>query len=124
MNEVRNLKYVCAVCGSPTDGKRVTPGSLGLELLLWLFFLLPGIIYSAWRLASRRESCGVCGASEIVPVETPRGQMLAAQFGHHGHVVVPTREGGVVAEKVVGVVILAIGLVVLLVLVLVLRFAR
>jgi len=35
----------------------VTKGHFALEFVLWLCFLVPGIIYSIWRLTTRRETC-------------------------------------------------------------------
>ena len=53
-----------------TEGRPVskTPGSVGVEIVLWLFFCLPGLIYSIWRLASRYDGCASCGSRELVPV--------------------------------------------------------
>lgn len=50
-----------------------------MEVLLWLLFLLPGLVYSLWRLMARRDVCGLCGAAELLPVESPRGRELAAR---------------------------------------------
>jgi hypothetical protein len=71
---------VCASCGSLTKGKTVAPGSFGLELLLWLFLLLPGILYSAWRLTAKYRGCEFCGGRELVPAATPRGRQLLEQY--------------------------------------------
>ena len=43
---------VCTVCGSVGFPKKVTPGSFLVELGLWIFFILPGVIYSVWRLSA------------------------------------------------------------------------
>ena len=47
-----------------------------MELLLWLFFLIPGLIYSIWRIASRYAGCPVCKAKNCIPIETPAGQSI------------------------------------------------
>jgi len=42
----------CMTCG--VDGPPVsrTRGSMGIEILLWLCFIVPGLIYSLWHLPS------------------------------------------------------------------------
>ena len=52
----------------------MTPGTIGMELLMWLFFLLPGVIYSIWRIAARYQGCPACGAKNGIPIETPAAQ--------------------------------------------------
>jgi hypothetical protein len=49
-----------------------------MEVLLWLCLLLPGILYSLWRITSRYKGCPVCGARNPIPLETPAGKALAA----------------------------------------------
>lgn len=71
-------KYVCVDCGSCTDGRQVTPGSFLIEVGLWLFGILPGLIYSLWRLTNRHVGCTACGGRQLVPSDTPRGRQLAA----------------------------------------------
>jgi hypothetical protein len=69
-------KFVCMNCGSVGPLKTQTKGSLGLEILLWIFFLIPGIIYSIWRHSSTKEVCKACGSMNLVPVDSPKGQEL------------------------------------------------
>lgn len=61
----------CMTCG--VDGPPVsrTRGSMGIEILLWLCFIVPGLIYSLWRLTTRHQACASCGATNLVPVSTP-----------------------------------------------------
>ena len=72
---------ICPRCGSHGPEKVVTPGSFLIELALWLFFLLPGLIYSIWRLTARKKVCSSCGADGLIPVDTPRGQQLLRELG-------------------------------------------
>lgn len=41
-------------------------GSSGVELLLWLFFLLPGLIYSVWRSSTRDYFCPQCKWGHVI----------------------------------------------------------
>ncbi len=69
-------KMVCATCGSFANTKSKTSGSLLVEIVLWLCFIIPGLIYSAWRLSSRKGVCSVCGGSNMVPIDSPVGMKI------------------------------------------------
>jgi len=58
-----------------------TPGSIGVEILLWLFFGI-GILYSVWRLSGRKIVCPTCLSPDIVHALTPRGRELLERY--HG----------------------------------------
>ncbi|HEU5070434.1 MAG TPA: DUF4339 domain-containing protein [Verrucomicrobiae bacterium] len=70
---------ICQECGTIGHTTTRTKGSLGLEILLWLFFFVPGLFYSIWRRSSQEEVCDRC-AGKMIPVDTPRGQMLMQQY--------------------------------------------
>jgi hypothetical protein len=71
--------FYCTACGSVGWGKRVTPGSFGIEAVLWLLLIVPGLIYSVWRLASRHNACAVCGSKAIIPSDSPIARAVLAQ---------------------------------------------
>lgn len=73
-------KVICENCGSVGRTVRHVPGSLFMEILLWLCFLLPGMIYTVWRSAKAGQVCKQCGSNKILPINTPRGRMLAEQY--------------------------------------------
>jgi hypothetical protein len=68
--------YICARCGVQGSLKSETRGSFLIEVVLWLMFIIPGLIYSLWRLSTRRKVCGSCGSHELVPLNSPRGKQL------------------------------------------------
>lgn len=72
---------ICATCGSRGTPRTRTRGSTWLELALWLCFIVPGLIYSIWRLTTRQPVCPECGSAGMISVNTPRGKQLAAQYG-------------------------------------------
>ena len=74
-------KIICGACGTQDKSKTHTKGSLGMEILLWIMFIVPGILYSIWRLTTRKKVCSVCGADSLIPADTPRGKQLAKEFG-------------------------------------------
>lgn len=65
---------VCTECGHIGGTKTVTKGRFALEVILWLCFLVPGLIYSIWRLTTRHEACPVCGNSRLLPRSSPMAQ--------------------------------------------------
>lgn len=61
----------CTSCGSEGQGRTKTRGALLIEVILWLCFLVPGLIYSIWRLSSKHKVCSSCGAATLVPLSSP-----------------------------------------------------
>jgi len=64
----------CANCGTVGEAKTITKGSFLMELLLWIAFLVPGLIYSIWRISSRYRGCGACGSASVMPVDSPKAR--------------------------------------------------
>ena len=59
-------KIKCPNCQYEGKGKVITKGSLLLEIILWLFFLVPGLIYSVWRLSTRYLGCPRCEFKHVI----------------------------------------------------------
>jgi hypothetical protein len=59
-------KVHCHICGKDGKGKKVLAGSAGVELLMWIFFLLPGVLYSLWRHSAKSYQCPHCQAVQGV----------------------------------------------------------
>lgn len=72
------MEKICSTCGHCGSGD--TAGSFWIELLLWLCFGLPGLIYTIWRLTTRGRSCAKCDSATLIPADTPRGRELLAQY--------------------------------------------
>lgn len=73
-------KTICPNCGDQGKPKLHTKGHIVLEVILWCCLIVPGLIYSTWRHASRSYVCRQCGTMELVPVTTPRGKKLVEEF--------------------------------------------
>lgn len=69
-------RMICPACGTRSNPVSITRGSIGIEIVLWLLFLVPGILYSLWRLSTRLPGCPACRHTGMIPVDTPRGQQL------------------------------------------------
>ena len=76
LRPAKGKPMVCVTCGHYGPSVQITKGSLGLEIFLWLLFLFPGLIYSIWRLASRKHGCASCGETRLVPPNSPVGRRL------------------------------------------------
>ncbi len=83
--------WVCMACGKLGRPKRRVPGSLAVEIALWLagllvcativwialggLILIAAFIYSVWRLgATRKRECRSCGSNQIVRGNSPKGR--------------------------------------------------
>lgn len=70
-------RYVCGSCGTLVHKpKSFTPGHFLLELVLWCCFLLPGFIYSIWRVCRRHKVCPACYSNHLLPEQSPVAQDL------------------------------------------------
>lgn len=70
-------EMICSRCGARGQPKNRVKGSFLIEVVLWLCFLVPGLIYSIWRLTSKAKVCPTCGAEAMIPLNSPMGQKLA-----------------------------------------------
>jgi len=61
----------CTTCGHEGGTETKARGNLAIEVILWLLFIVPGLIYSIWRVSSRHPVCASCGAATLVPPDSP-----------------------------------------------------
>jgi len=60
-------KVTCPLCHyEGAETKTYTKGSTLVELALWCCFLVPGLIYSMWRLGSRYKGCPKCKFENVI----------------------------------------------------------
>lgn len=74
-------QLICIRCNSIGASTTKTKGSFFIELLLWLCFIIPGIIYSIWRLTTKYKACRFCGSADLVPEDSPRGKFMVSEVG-------------------------------------------
>lgn len=67
---------VCSACGHVGKPIRITPGSFGIEVVLWLFICVPGLIYSIWRHGGVYDACSRCQNRALIPSGSPVGTAL------------------------------------------------
>lgn len=71
--------WYCTSCGTVGNPKKVTKGSFLVEVFLYLLMILPGIIYSLWRLTSKYQACPQCKAPNMIPLSSPIAQAALKQ---------------------------------------------
>jgi len=69
----RSARY-CVTCGTVGKPKTHTRGAFLIEILLWFCFLLPGMLYTLWRLTTRAQVCRACGATTLLPLDSPKAR--------------------------------------------------
>ena len=79
-------QWICTRCGSVFDKpKKYMAGSFVVELVLWLLMIVPGLIYSVWRLTTKAKACPACESREIIPLDTPEGRRIQGRERRSGH---------------------------------------
>jgi len=72
-------KMFCKNCGNIGKPRKVTRGSIFIEIILWICFIVPGIIYSIWRLTTRTTVCPHCSTPGMIPIDSPMAQKILSQ---------------------------------------------
>ncbi len=76
---MREGLVICENCFYLGHPKTIVKGSTGVELLLWISFIVPGIIYSTWRRNTRYEVCPKCESPSMVLAGSPSGKNLLTE---------------------------------------------
>ncbi|MFA6204416.1 MAG: hypothetical protein WC710_14655 [Gallionella sp.] len=71
---------ICTHCGTRGSPKRITRGNLATEIILWICFIIPGLIYSIWRLTTKQDVCPSCEQPGMININTPKGRLLMEKF--------------------------------------------
>lgn len=72
-------QYLCTACGHVGETETIYKGHILIEVVLWLCFLVPGLIYSIWRRTSTYEACPSCGNANMLPAHAPMAQKFIAE---------------------------------------------
>lgn len=63
-------KVHCLECDHDGDSVKITKGHILIEIVLWLCFMIPGLIYTIWRNTSGKTFiCEDCKSERLVPLE-------------------------------------------------------
>lgn len=72
-------KLFCPSCGHTGKPKVMTKGSILIEIILWICFIVPGLIYTLWRQTSGKyTACPKCGNTSMIPPDSPMAQKMLA----------------------------------------------
>lgn len=72
---------LCTQCLNQVQPKKVVRGYFVIEIILYLAMILPGIIYTLWRLMGGREkTCPKCGGHGFVPVDSPAASAILSRM--------------------------------------------
>lgn len=74
------MKHICSNCGTIGKPKTIVKGTFLIEVVLWLFLIVPGIIYTLWRVSTKYKGCSTCDSKNIVPLDSPRGKELNLKY--------------------------------------------
>lgn len=73
-------RWFCTSCGSQTNPITIVKGSFGVEVLLWLLMILPGVLYSLWRITSKEKGCPQCRKPTLIPIDSPIARAALANL--------------------------------------------
>ena len=65
-------KRFCKQCHNTVQASNKAGGSFIIEVILYLLFIVPGLIYSVWRMSSKRLTCPECGSTDVVHLQRNR----------------------------------------------------
>ncbi len=65
------MEKLCRNCGYQGPAKTIIKGSIFIEILLWICFFIPGLIYSLWRVTSRYKACPKCKTPNMISLDSP-----------------------------------------------------
>lgn len=63
------MEIQCPRCKYEGNGKHITKGSVAVELILLLLFLFPGLVYSIWRLSTKKWVCPDCEFENVKKIK-------------------------------------------------------
>jgi len=93
-------REICSNCGTVGFPKYVIKGNVLIEIILWLCFLIPGLIYSIWSRTNEKKSCRACGSQNLVPLNSPVGKKLQNEFGDEStHSAITSPDSGLIESQ-------------------------
>jgi hypothetical protein len=79
MGRASTRRMLCTRCGQTAAPDTRVAGSDRLELALWLFLLVPGLLYCVWRDMHRCRICPGCGSSDLMRESRASRSRIAQQ---------------------------------------------
>lgn len=63
-------KMFCKECYEVAVPKTVTPGYFIIELVAWCFMVLPGLLYTMYRISNKKKVCAHCGSESVIKADS------------------------------------------------------
>jgi DNA-directed RNA polymerase subunit RPC12/RpoP len=63
----RIIVLKCTLCGHKTTDPKMK-GNGWIEIILWLCYIVPGLIYSIWRRSGTQNICPICDKDTLIPM--------------------------------------------------------
>jgi hypothetical protein len=69
---------LCTICGFAGYPVKEKPGSVGMEILLFCLFIVPGLFYALWRWKAPGDNrCPSCRSlNTMIPLDSIKGKRL------------------------------------------------
>src|SRR5262245_49298346 len=76
LRQARRPEMYCPHCGTIGMSRVTAKGSWVMQAVLFFFFIVPGLIYWAWRFGPRNEICTACRQPGVMPADSPRAREM------------------------------------------------
>lgn len=63
------MKILCTACQTKSSVRGKPRGSVIIELFLWIFLIIPGVIYTIWRAIKPIYICPHCDCKVVKKIE-------------------------------------------------------
>lgn len=73
-------KYICTNCGYQGRPITITRGGLGTEIILWILFIVPGLLYSMWRMSTKYSACPKCKKQTMISIDSLMGKKILSEL--------------------------------------------
>ncbi len=70
--------FYCTSCSNTTRNPKMK-GRGWIEVILWLCYLIPGLIYSIWRRSGTPSVCPSCEKETLIPAALAKSEGAASQ---------------------------------------------
>jgi hypothetical protein len=70
--------HVCLNCESAMRPKTTNNFNIFIAFVLFLFFIIPCLIYIVWGMMAGAKCCSVCGSNNIVPITSLKALKILA----------------------------------------------
>ncbi len=75
----KRQQLYCTHCGTIAAPKTHVRGAFLIEIVLWLCFIVPGLIYTIWRCTTSEKVCPACLTKCMIPLNSPKAKTAMAE---------------------------------------------